>query len=635
MSFGAPQASKSLGSRIYKEFDSGSGEAGSEVVSHEDGRLYTTNGAEDRIDIFDAATGDKAGELDLSGLPNYGGVTSVAVKNGIVAVAVVGADSRGQVALFDAETLELIKTAKVGFLPDMVRFSSDGSQIYIANEGERGSGGDGSDPKGSVSIIDVSDGGEKLKVTNVDFTSFNSQKDALQAEGVRYFPGVNAGRDWEPEYIAIDPETGNLLVTLQEANAVAVIDPETKSVLDILPLGTVDHNLEGNELDGSDEGGAIDIRNWDVLGLRMPDAIAAFSVGGETYFATANEGDSRDFDESRVEDVTLDPDAYPDASIQDPENLGRLTISNIDGDTDGDGDIDQLYSYGSRSFTIYDAEGNVVFESGSDFQRIIADLRPAGAFNNEEFDGTNPNVVDDNRSDNKGPEPEAIAIGEVDGHVYAFIGLERDGGIMIYDVTDPAEATFVDYIDGLSGDGRAPEVIQFIAATDSPNGRPMIAVSYEISGTTTLFELAPSLDTAGTGDDDALSGRFGHDTLNGRGGEDTLKGAQGDDLLQGGADNDVLIGGAGKDTLIGSAGDDTLTGGAAADVFRFRADAGEDRVEGFAGGDRIEFKIGGLDFADLDIGDDGDGALIDYGSGTILVAGVLAADLTEDRFLFG
>lgn len=489
-------------SSVYGQFDSGSGEAGSEVVAFENGRLFVTNGADERIDIFDARSGAKLGIADASGIPGFAGINSVAVANGLIAVAVTrtvpGGETsvldRGMVAFFDSNGL-LLRTVEVGYGPDMVTFSPDGTRVLVANEGEPSANGE-SHP-GSVSVIDLSLGVLAASHAEIDFSAFDGQEDALREQGIRIFPDQSASEDFEPEYIAFAPDGGTAYVTLQEANAVATLDLATLSVSALLPLGTVDHGAAGSGIDASDRDDAIAIANWPVQGLRMPDAIASYEVGGQTYFVTANEGDDRG-ESVRVKDIALDPGAFPNAdALQENANLGRLNVSSIDGDTDGDGDYDALYSYGSRSFSIFDADGNLVFDSGDDFEQVIASLRPE-SFN---IDGDEP----DARSDNKGPEPEALALGQLGERTYAFIGLERDSGIMMYDVTDPAASTFVSYIDSSANGDLAPEVIKFIDGRDSVSGRPQLAVAYEISGTTTLIDI----EQIGTGNQRTA---FGADT---------------------------------------------------------------------------------------------------------------------------
>jgi 2',3'-cyclic-nucleotide 2'-phosphodiesterase (5'-nucleotidase family) len=498
-----------LSLNLVARFDSGSGEGGSEVVVTEGGNLFVTNGEAGRVDIFRPGSEGTLAQIDLTGLPGYDGLNSVAVSGNLLAAAIDAVDSNddlapGAVAIYDISDLgniQLLQLVEVGFLPDMATFSEDGSQLYVAVEAEPA---DIPTP-GGVSVIDIPAGFDGSSVpasaTFVGFAEFDSQIEALRAEGVRIFPDEVPSTDFEPEFIAIDSQSGNLYVTLQEANTVAVIDPAAKTVLDLLPLGTRDRSQPGNGFDPSDrdgvggDEGAINIANWPVFGLPQPDAIATYEVNGETYFITANEGDARDSanNEARIKDLTLDPTAFPDAAtLQLDENLGRLEVSTFDGDTDGDGDQDALFAYGSRSFSIYDSEGNLVFDSGDHLEQLVAARAPL-RFNND--DGEPIATEGDNRSDAKGPEPEAVSVVEVDGRVLAFIGLERDSGVAAYDVTDPTAPVFLDYIDGFAAGDIAPETIAVIDAADSSTGNTQIAIAYEVSGTTAVYEIVESAFT--------------------------------------------------------------------------------------------------------------------------------------------
>ncbi|WP_424986112.1 choice-of-anchor I family protein [Microbulbifer sp. S227A] len=511
-----PVVTGELSFAVAAEFEGPGGEGASEVVAHEDGMLYVTNGALGRIDIFALPGSDNAatpGSIDLSGLDGFASLQSVAVKNGVIAVAisrpplaqsVFGQDATlsqpGFVALYDAQTRELISTVDVGNLPDQLTFNADGSTLLVAGEGEKNEDSDHDDnPLGTVAIIDVSDPAQP-GANIVDFSQFNGLEDAARNAGIRIQPGVSLAEDLEPEYISVSPDGTTAFVSLQENNAIARIDLATGDVVDLFGLGTVD--FSETAFDPLDDGN-IDIRTFDnVVGFRMPDAIASAEIGGKTYILTANEGDSRGSDEARVEDLVddglLDQALLDDLLAKglidnDPDTdvgIERLEVSTLDGDTDGDGDIDVIHSFSSRSFSIFDEDGNLVFDSGSQFEQIIAGIAPE-RFNDD--DGQD----DEDRSDAKGPEPEAIEVGEVGGRMYAFIGLERDSGIMIYNIDDPANAQFVDYIPPSHVDNTAPgaiakhgpEVIEFIAAEDSASGTAQIAVSYEVSGTTVVYDL--------------------------------------------------------------------------------------------------------------------------------------------------
>lgn len=470
-------------------------------------RAFVLNTVGSQIDIVGiSASGavSSAGSIDLAALNEFGGANSVAIKNGVLAVAYASnlPGANGFVALFDAATNTLIKTVEVGAGPDQIVFTADGLRLLVAVEGEPatitlpGGGTQIVNPEGSVAIISLAGGAANAAVANtISFEGLDGFEAVLKERGVGILTGQPASADIEPEYITVSPDGTRAYVTLQEVNAVAVIDltnPAADRPIAILPLGGVDANLAGNALDPSDDGpaavSAINIRNADVIGLLQPDSIASFAVGGVTYFITANEGDARvAFDDEAtlaeqsggVFTVDLDNTAYPDeAALRANASLGRLRIRTDLGDTDGDGDIDQIYAYGGRSVSIFmqNADGTItkVRETGGEFEAIIArDF--ATRFNIDTSEGG----ALDTRSDNKGPEPESVDIGVINGRTYAFVGLERVGGVMIYDVTDPANATYVGYRPPLTGEGNAPELTKFISAEDSPTGTALVLTANE------------------------------------------------------------------------------------------------------------------------------------------------------------
>ncbi|MEB3292357.1 MAG: choice-of-anchor I family protein, partial [Synechococcales bacterium] len=294
-----------------------------------------------------------------------------------------------------------------------------------------------------------------------------------------------------------------------------------------IKLGLLEFN-RSNGLDASDTDGSINIRNWPVFGMYQPDAIANFTANGQTYLITANEGDARDYtgfaEEIRVgaSGYSLDPTRFPNAStLKANANLGRLTVSRATGDTDGDGDFDRIEMLGARSFTIWDTAGNLVFDTGDQMERITADRVPA-IFNSN---GTATTL--DTRSDNKGPEPEGVAIAVVEGRTFGFIGLERTGGVMVYELTDPTAPVFLQYVNPVGDVG--PEVLTVIPAAQSPNGKVLLVSANEVSSTTAIYEFTPPTRRDGTAGNDALFGT---------------------------SQSDVFLGGAGNDALYGNGGND-------------------------------------------------------------------------------
>jgi hypothetical protein len=470
-------------------------------------RVFVVNAAATSVDVLDVADPTqptKIATIDAGSLGDS--ANSVAVKNGLVAVA-IQADVKtdpGLVAVYDSSTLALLKTFPAGALPDMLAFSPAGDSILVANEGEPNDVYT-IDPEGSLTLVDLSHGLDAAQAWQIDFHKFDSKRAKLLEKGVRLFgPNATVSQDFEPEYVTFSWDGKIAWVTLQENNALAKVDLVQGEVLQILPLGTKDHNLAENAFDPSDRDGGINIGNWPVSGLYLPDSIASFCVNGETYLVTANEGDTRAWagfnEEARVKDLKLDPVAFPaGADLRKDPALGRLTVTKTLGDTDGDGDHDTLYTFGARSFSIWNPAGKLVFDSGRAFEDLLASIAAPDFNSDHAASGTF-----DTRSDNKGPEPEGIAVGEINGRVYAFIGLERQSGIVVYDVTKPRQPVFQDYLnnrnflvptrlaDGSSNPAAGdlgPEGLAFIDAAKSPNGKPLLVVGNEISGTTTLYEV--------------------------------------------------------------------------------------------------------------------------------------------------
>jgi len=450
-------------------------EGGSEIVAYDktSEQVFITNSSEDTLDVLDARTGTKLGSIALGGGPN-----SVAVKNGIVAVAIEASNKTdpGTVKIFnasDALSSPVLNSIHVGSLPDMLSFTADGKKIIVANEGEAKNG---VNPNGSVSIIDISSGISSATIEHSEFSAYNGQEAALRAQGVRLFPGINASQDLEPEYIALSKDGTKAYVTLQENNSLAIIDLNNpNNTPDIVSFGTKDHGLSGQGLDASDKDSIKQVNTFAKLsGMYMPDTIASYNVNGKDYLVTANEGDARDEDK-RVSKLNLDPTAFPNAAaLQEKESLGRLQVSSIDGDIDNDGDFDQLFSYGTRSFSIWDDVGNLVWDSGDFIEQLLIDQFPG--------------LWAVGREDNKGPEPEGVALLNIVDHWIAFVGLERSSAILAFDITDPNSPFYIDLIAN-AGD-ISPEGMLTVTSEDSLDGESYLLVANEVSGTTSLYRVS-------------------------------------------------------------------------------------------------------------------------------------------------
>lgn len=405
------------------------------------------------VDIISLSTGAKTGFIDTTA---FGSINSIAIKNGVAAFAIENSvrSNSGAVHFYNTSTKSLMQQVTVGALPDMLTFTPDGSKLLVSNEGTPDVYGARigaitpynfgpalNDPAGSVSIIDTS----TYAVTTAGFTGVTTTGSHIR---------TNTGMDFEPEYIAVNAAGTKAYVGLQEANAMGVLDIATGSFEKVVGLGAKDFSLPGNQIDPSDRGG-INFSSPNVKGLYMPDGIASFEKHGQTFLVMANEGDYRedDGDRERASTVGLVPSSDPRSRLQ-----ASLTDSTT---TD-------LYIAGARSFTIRDVDGNIVFDSGDQLDKAAF---AAG-------------IYADGRSDDKGVEPEGVTLLEIDGKTYAFIGLERTtkSSIAVYDITDPANATFLDLIVSDSGD-ISPEGIQAFKV----GGKMYLSVANEVANTTTGF----------------------------------------------------------------------------------------------------------------------------------------------------
>ena len=527
-------------------------EGAAEIVAYQASKkwIYAINSSGDSavVNIIPADTFDTAALVqDNEGIVNTtnlstaitltlndntpGDANSIAIdeNNKLLAVAMAAKSvgEAGQIAFYDisGDTPIFIKNVTAGFLPDMVTFSHDGAKVVVANEGEPN--GDYSiDPQGSISIINVNDGVIADNATNIDFTAYNDKQSELEALGLVFanptgrtingnLINTTVAMDLEPEYVSISKDNKYAYVSIQENNALAIVNLEDNS-LELKGLGFKDWS--SLQIDASDKDGGVNFKSYPGLyGMYQPDTISSFSWKGANFIVSANEGDAREYffdttneadciakggvdfdeddgclayiDESRVEDLTLA--ANFDYLNNDDNDIGRLKVTTVKGDTNNDGQYESLYAYGARSFTIWDSNGLVVFDSGDDIGRITASVH-GEAFNNNEDENKG-----DTRSDDKGAEPEALTIGTIGERTFAFIGLERMGGIMIYDITNPYDVQFEDYfynrglIAGaeITGD-LAPEGMTFIPREQSATGEPLLIIGNEISGSIAVWEIS-------------------------------------------------------------------------------------------------------------------------------------------------
>lgn len=464
----------------YKATINVGGAGASEISAYDPStkKIFIVNVESQQLSVFDISDLNNPKQETPIALSTYGSPNSVAVFDGKLAVAVeaITKQNAGKILLYDTKNNSLLNEFTVGALPDMVTFSKDGKLLISANEGEPNDEYT-VDPDGSISIIDIA----KNIVTTLDFAAFENQKAALISKGFRIF-GKNASfaQDIEPEYVTVSEDSKTAWVSLQENNGIAKVNLVSKTIEAIYPLGFKDFNIPGNELDASDKDDVKELKNWPIKGIYMPDGITSVSMNGTNYIISANEGDSRDYkgfsEEERIGKLTLDPQKFPASfDYQNNKNLGRLKITTTMGDTDNDGDYDELYTYGARSFSVWSGSGNLIYDSGNSIAKETLALT-LPIFNDN-----------DGRSDDKGGEPESVEILNLNNQRYIlFVGLERNDQVLMYDITNPASPIFLNILSH-SGD-EAPEGLLVIKASESPTGKDLLVVSNEDSGTVSFYE---------------------------------------------------------------------------------------------------------------------------------------------------
>ena len=409
------------------------------------------------VEVLNATNGSLVQHISTS---SFGSINSVAIKNGLAAFAIESSvkTDTGIVQLYDTSSRSLssgINTIAVGALPDMLTFTADGSKLLVANEGTPSTYGTrigttiprnydpaAVDPVGSVSIINMN---TRTVIATPGFVGVTQTGSNIR---------TNTGMDFEPEYIAVNASGTKAYVTLQEANAIGILDLNTNSFEKVVGLGAKDFSLAGNQIAPLNNG-TISFISTNVKGLYMPDGIAAYEANGATYLVMANEGDFREDDADRSAASALGA-AAP---------LNNLRVSNTDSSTGS------LFAAGARSFSIRDANGNMVFDSGDFLDKKAAEL----------------GIYDDARSRDKGVEPEGVELFTLGGRTIAAIGLERTlkGTVALYDITDPANATFLDML--VTDGDLAPEGLEAFEF----NGKSYLAIANEVSKTTTLYSITP------------------------------------------------------------------------------------------------------------------------------------------------
>ena len=508
---------------------SGDGEGSSEIAAFHAGskRIFATNGVKNTIDIFDisdVANPKKVGSVSLA--PYGNDVTSVAAGKDVVVAAVLVTETfsatgvpttpNGKIVVFDTNGKVLSSADVLGVLPDSVTFAPNGTTALVAieaqpvcakdnpatTEKEQSDYTKASDPVGGVSVVDLSNPAAPV----VKFAGFDQFTVAqMKAKGIAVSTVVNnVSKDFEPEFVtAVDNETA--YVTIQEANAIGKLNIQTATFESI--TRAFESKIATVARDTSDKDSGAGPRTYpNVVGASQPDAIAGFKMGSGNYFLTANEGDAREYtclnDDLRAASLTVDTRRFPNwSTLKADAALGRAKVNPTNGDKDGDGDIDTIHLRGSNSMTMY-RNGLAIWDSGDLLDQIqtlafgVANINGAHSYSK---DKATMNYVGQERSDDKGAEPEGVAVGMVGDRRIAVLGLERMTALAVFDITQPRVPVFIEWLQMLPTKATpakdvkhwSPEGIVFVPADKSPSGKALIITSYELSGSLSIHQIEP------------------------------------------------------------------------------------------------------------------------------------------------
>jgi hypothetical protein len=508
--------------------------SGGEIVSYANGQLLTTNSGAGTHAIQSyslTGSGSLTSGLSVDLASTFGAAANISSVSSVLAdargfgVATViptanGSGNFGRISIFNTSSGAILKTLDVGYHPDSVTITPDGSKLIITNEGEFVStSAEGTFARpGSISVVDISsvNAGNfvasigALTSANVGTFDFSSTNLGTSASllGIRdnTFAANNAtttalAANIEPEYTTAT--NTKAYITLQENNAIATFDLSTSKYEVISSLGSITQIIDASDQDGPSIG-----INDTVKGLPMPDTVTQFSRSGTTYLVTVNEGDARGDDAdigragSRL-DVTNNGggDLVYSGSADNSTGIGRLNILKDMGNLDGDAGIEDPHMMGTRSVTIWNASTSaLVFDSGSMIESYVAANDPT-SFNINS--GSTSNF--DTRSDDKGPEPEALAFGSIAGRDYLFVGAERQNGIFQFDITDLNNVSITNYFNTVTnstdsgGAFISPESILFLDSLSNPSGKNLLIVGFEGTGTNGsigVFEVVPEPGSA-------------------------------------------------------------------------------------------------------------------------------------------
>jgi predicted extracellular nuclease len=407
-------------------YNTGLGANGAEIIDLREDIAGLTNAGDGSVDILDVSnvlqpslTQRITGFSELNSLalhPTQDYFLAVAGSSKPAAAPVIG-----KVRAYRISDGTLLAEADTGILPDSIDISPDGKWAVVANEAESEAVNDNGGP-GSLTVINLSgfdpDLSNTLEVVQVALPSQNGTPgfSTNRIDDIGRLPIDNTPGTLEPESVAFSSDSQYAYITLQENNGLVRIKLADQS-LSFFGLGQTTHVVDSTNGNGYNP-------NSQLTMFREPDGVAIFEINGQRYFATADEGDTRD-------------------DIAPAVTSGRLR--------------------GGRTVSIFNADtGELLGDTGNQIDALSARM----------------GIYPDNRSDRGGSEPEVLDATVFAGRALVAVGLERANAIALVDVTDPVAPHVFQAITS----GVGPEGVKFV----EQDGQLFVLSANEVDGTVTI-----------------------------------------------------------------------------------------------------------------------------------------------------
>ena len=347
--------------------------------------VYTNSPAEQLgfIDISNPENPKGIGTFELSGEP-----TSVAVKGAYALVAVNTSldyeHADGELVVVDINTQAHIRSLGLGGQPDSIAISPDGQYALIAIENERNDM--------------LCTKGKYVGAVYADEYIASQQCEVIGGGELGGLPQTPGGSLVIVDIAEPDPARWRLReVDVTGFSGLYPSDPEPEYV-------------------------DINVNNIAVVTLQENNHIflVDLSSGSIVNNFSAGVANLQSIDTQEETPAYIRQTNAKAKILREPDGVSWINTEYFA--TANEGDMDG----GSRGFTIFNIAGDVVWDSGYTLDHMAVQY------------GHYP----DDRSGNKGNEPENVELGVFDETPYLFVNAERSSLVFVYDVSNPKKPVF-------------------------------------------------------------------------------------------------------------------------------------------------------------------------------------------------